>query len=694
MKKKEIQLSKEFKKQATKAIISIAFFVVTYLLILLVTIGLTALCITGGVLLIALKPMLFTIALGIGLASLGILILIFLLKFVFQNSKTDRSDLMEITQDKEPRLFAMIHEIVVEVGTGFPKKVYLSSDVNASVFYDSSFWSMFLPVKKNLQIGLGLVNTVTKEELKSILAHEFGHFSQRTMKVGSYVYNVNQVIYNMLFDNDAYEKIIQKWAEVSGYFSLFVSIAVKIIMGIQWVLRKLYELVNKNYLGLSREMEFHADEIAASVTGYLPLKRSLLRMNLADSSFDNVLNFYNRKISENIKSENLYDDQSALVQFLSEVNNLKITDNLPDISLEEQIRFDKSKLVIKDQWASHPSIAERIKRLEQTGYRKETHTDSLANSVFSDIIRIQKQFTNVLFETATYQGEAYPITSEKFMEEYRQETLKNSFSKMYNGYYDNKNPVHVELTPSQSYTDELNISELFSDDKIDLVYTSIALQNDTETLENIANNSISIKTFDYDGIKYRRKEAKNLIKQLSIELENINEKIKGNDINIYQFFQRMENKQNSSNELKKLYTEFFDFDGEFEAKISIFITLQNELQFINVTTPTEQINSNFKRIKPIEETLKNEINKLLVDNMLTSEITPEIRENLEKYTSASWDYFGVTIYKEENIALLFTALDNYAYLLSRKYFLLKKAVLDYQERLMENQTQSSSTLVT
>jgi len=38
---------------------------------------------------------------------------------------------------------------------------------------------MFLPVKKNLQIGMALVNSVTVTEFKAILAHEFGHFSQK-----------------------------------------------------------------------------------------------------------------------------------------------------------------------------------------------------------------------------------------------------------------------------------------------------------------------------------------------------------------------------------------------------------------------------------------------------------------------------------------------------------------------------------
>lgn len=156
MKKSEIQVSPEFKTQATKAIIAITFFALTYVIILVLAVGLTALCVALGFVLIAFKPMFITIALGVGLASMGILILIFLLKFIFKSHKTDRSHLMEINKLDEPYLFKLIDEIVNEVKTSYPKKVYLSTDVNASVFYDSSFWSMFFPVKKNLQIGLGL----------------------------------------------------------------------------------------------------------------------------------------------------------------------------------------------------------------------------------------------------------------------------------------------------------------------------------------------------------------------------------------------------------------------------------------------------------------------------------------------------------------------------------------------------------
>lgn len=682
MKKKEIQLSKEFKIQAFKSILAISLFVLIYFLFLALALLLTVLCIGGGVMLITLKPMLFTIALGIGLASLGVFVLIFLIKYFFKSHINDRSHLIEINLSEEPHLYKMINEIVLEVGTSFPKKVYLSADVNASVFYDSNFWSMFLPIKKNLQIGIGMVNTLTKEELKAVLAHEFGHFSQRTMKVGSYVYNVNQVIYNMLNYDESYNDIIQKWANFGGYISLFVALALHINQGLKWVFRKLYEVINKSYMGLSREMEFHADEIAASVTGYEPLKRSLLRMTLADISFNNVLNFYNNKISDNVKSENIYNDHMFVVRYLAVENNLNFINNLPDVSLEDQNKYNKSKLVIKDQWASHPSTSDRIKRLEKTGYSESKNSEIPANELFVDILRIQKMLTDKVFEVVKYQGEVITMATDKFSNEYTQEIVSNSFSKIYNGYYDNKNPTCFDLKEYSSNENSICFDDLYSEGKIDLVYTSISLQQDIQTIRDLFINSTAFKTFDYDGQKYKRKHAIKLIEKINIDLNNILEKIKKNDVEIFNYFNQLDKKYNNQSELEKIYEDFFVFDKEFDSKYEIYTKLVNAFNIINVETSIVQIKINFVRIRIIEKSLKNEISLLLSDTFISNEITQEIRDNFDKYISQTWEYFEGDSYLNDNLNILYAAMHNYSYLLSKKYLIKKKTLLNYQEDLM------------
>jgi len=682
MSKKEIELSPEFKTQTTKAIISIALFLLTYIFLFLLAIGLTAICVYGGIMLIIAYPRLITLAFGIGLASLGVLILIFLIKFIFKSHKVDRSHLTEISKKDEPELYNLIDEIVQEVGTSFPKKIYLSADVNAGVFYDSSFWSMFFPIKKNLQIGMGLVNAVTKEELKSILAHEFGHFSQRTMKVGSYVYNLNQVIFNMLYENESFDKLIQGWANISGYFSIFMVIAFKLIEGIQWVLRKMYDFVNKNYLALSREMEFHADEIAANITGFKPLKNSLLRMNLVDHSYNFVLGFYEGKISENQKSENIFREHSFVINFLAKDDNIPFKNGLPIITKEELNKFNKSKLVIKDQWASHPSTKERVENLEKINIASKQVEQVPANSIFKNIEQTQKELTKRMFELVNYSGETTIVNFVKFQEEFKKDYTKNTFSKIYNGYYDNKNPIQFELNGAKSIDNNLSLEDLFSNKKNNLNYTAIALHNDIETLKQIADKTFKIKSFDYDGKKYKQKESQELLSKINSELKEINEQIKQNDIKIFVFFSKSEQLKNSSFQLETLYKDFFEFDKEFDDKYEIYTNLTHELQFVNQVTKTEQISLNFLNIESLELKLKGNIKEFLEGDKYQSEITKEIKENFEHYLSRKWRYFGNEKYYDKSLEVLFTAIENYSHLLSRGYFLMKKELLNYQEKLL------------
>jgi len=277
-----------------------------------------------GIYIMVLKPMIWTLLIGGGLIASGLTILFFLVKFLFSSNKFDRDHLTEITKKDHPQVFAMIEDIVEEASTTFPKKVYLSNEVNASVFYDSNFWSMFLPVKKKLIIGLGLMNSVTQQEFKAILAHEFGHFSQKSMKVGSYVYQVNQVIYNMLYKNDSFDNIISKTASLHSIIAICIAGSIWVIKQIQFILQKFYNYININYMSLSREMEFHADEIAAHVAGSKYLASALLRLEFANHALDSTFTFYDQKIKQNIKSKNIYEEQYFIMHFLSKKKSMSL----------------------------------------------------------------------------------------------------------------------------------------------------------------------------------------------------------------------------------------------------------------------------------------------------------------------------------------------------------------------------------
>lgn len=676
----QIKVSDNFKKMTIKAIGAIILFIITYILLICLAISLTALCGFLSVVLISLTFNTATVMLSVGLISMGVLILIFLIKFIFRKHRLDRSHLTEIRQDQEPELFLLIKEIVREVNTDFPKRIYLSADVNASVFYDSNFWSMFLPIKKNLQIGAGLINSVSVIELRAILAHEFGHFSQRTMKVGSYVYNVNQVIYNMLYDNASYDKLSQKWAGDNLLLQISTGLAVKIIEAIQWVLKKVYDILNLSYMSLSREMEFHADEVAAHVTGSRPLVTSLLRMELADHSYNTVLSYYESKVIDSVKSDNVYSEQRHVMNFFAEKNKLPFENNLPQVSLEHLSRYNKSKLVISDQWASHPSTTERVLQLEKLNLETKNNNTEPASSLFSSINDLQAKLTDQLFSSIQYSTPPVIKTNEQFMKEFLDNHKKNSFNDIYNSYYDNKNPPLIDLEDNSTEEPQevLSLADLFSNEAVDMVYTLIGLETDINTLQHISEGNMGMNSFDYDGTKYRPEDSVLLISSLTNKLEEIKETISRNDLRIYRQFQILAQKQGKENELQTHYEIFFKVDTLYEEKLLLYVEMTNTSYFMFQTTPFEVIAQNLKTLKEIEPRFKTEINFILAEKVFQDSITEEIKVTFDDYLSNNYAYFYDNDYRSAELNILFNSINHFYDILTKAHFTSKKKLLDYQ----------------
>lgn len=677
-----IQPSSNFRKMAVNAIFAIISFIFVYLILLISGVALTALCIYGGIALIIAVPKFITIVIGIGLASLGIMIFIFLIKFLFKEHEIDKSHLKEVYREEYPELFNFIEEIALEAKTRFPKKIYLSRDVNAAVFYNSSFWSMFFPIRKNLQIGLGLINTVTEQELKAIIAHEFGHFSQRSMSVGSYVYNVNEVIFNMLYDNDSFDQNIQAWANISGYFSIFVIIAVKIIQGIQWILKKMYGLVNIRYMALSREMEFHADQVAANVAGSKPLIDSLLRLELSQLAYSSTLNFYENKSENNIISKNIYKNQLFTLRLLAKENKIPLKDGLPLVSVADINKRNRSKIKIEDQWASHPSTEERVNALSELNIVKNENKENLAVTLLPDKEKLEEELTKLVFYYSAFRKETVAIENDAFEKEFAEDIINNKFAEEYNGYYDNKNPIPFDPDSIMISGQTKTLENLFSKENVNMVYNYIALESDKNTLNAISRKEIKVKTFEYDGNKYKMKQADAIITKIDRELENSKKQIAENDINIYRFFYNQALKKGCDNQLKNKYLSFFSQDNICDKRIGIynkFVDLANQL---SMATQHNQVRSIFIEIAHSGVELKSEIKTIIENPLLEKEITKAMKDNLNEYLSKEWSYSANDTLNNEYLNTLFNAVNYFRFMTSREYFLLKQDLLNYQISLL------------
>lgn len=321
------------------------------------------------------------------------------------------------------------------------------------------------------------------------------------------------------------------------------------------------------------------------------------------------------------------------MQLLTQTENWKMNYQLPDISLEEQNKYDKSKLVIKDQWSSHPNLKDRIDRLEQTGYATTQNEDRLSVELFKDIRQLQQQLTWMIFARATYGGTVQTLSADAFIESYNQHMQEQSFPKVFNSYYDRKNPVPFDTNQSYTTTEQLEWEHLFSNEKVDLVYTAIALQNDITTLIAIQQNQLAVKTFDYDGVKYNAADAVVILESLHTELTQTHTAISNNDLNIYHYFLQMETAQHRPARLSNMYQDFFSMDTLFDE----YAQFTDHWQFLSVTTPFEQIHQNLTNNKPEEERFKQEMRWVLTDDDLEPEMTDAIRNSLDYYITNDWN---------------------------------------------------------
>ena len=530
--------SASFKKEVGGVMGSIVLFFIVYLLMFILSVALVIGSVMVGVIVILNVRHIIGILAGIGLIGLGVMVFIFLVKFLFAVTRFDRSGSIEVTEEQQPVLFAFIRQLTLDTQTPFPKKIYLSPEVNACVFYDSSFWSMFLPIRKNLQIGLGLVNSINVSEFKAVMAHEFGHFSQRSMKLGSFVYNVNRIIHNMLFQNSGYSDALGKFASAGNIFAFFASLTAWIARGIQYVLRQMYGLINTRYMSLSREMEFHADAVAASVSGSESLVTALRRIELASAGYTITLQKCDALFREKKISGNIYLNQRSVMKRLAKEYKLNEEHGLPIITKEFHTSHNTSRVNYKDQWASHPTTDDREQHLQHLAVVAEIVSQP-AWELFQDREALQTALTKKVYEAVEIEPGTEIVDNQEFERKVEGDITLFNIPEEYKGFYDNR---QIELPPAEeafvSTPADANLSfdQLLTPDHLSIPSSIRSAATDIDMLRAIGNKTMQVKSFDFDGAKYESRDALKIADQLETEMKEQEARLKELDNRVISWF--------------------------------------------------------------------------------------------------------------------------------------------------------------
>ena len=673
------KISKAYQSKLISAIVSVSVFFLMYLILIVASLFMVFLLGYGAIKLLSINTNYFTLFGAAGLFSVGIFVFIFLVRFIFRKNNYSTRHLIEVTRAHQPQLFTMIDEIVAETKVQSPKKVFLSPDVNASVSYNSVFWSMFLPVKKNLTIGMGLINTTSVGELRTILAHEFGHFSQRSMKIGGYVNQAEKIIFETVYNNKEYENFIMEFAGGNLIFKFFGHISVGFISAFQSILKGISTFLFRNHASLQREMEYHADAIATFVTNPEEQTSSLLRLELSDDALNHSINFYIES-NQKYQPQNLYQNQDSLMKIFSERNNHPYINGLPKIDLEDSTRYNKSRIEIEDQWASHPDIAKRIEKIKTNPSKNTIPDPRLAREIIQGFDSISATMTKKYLTLLQIKNVGEFIDDESFVQYYLSQSSYHDSNSSFNGYYDRYNPVLENIDDLVLVTGSYDKTALFSDKKVSLVYEKIGIENDLQTLNYLMSHPKEIKTFRFDGSLYRSQDAKSLIPKLEEELKKLKDELSENDKAIFQHYYKESDENNRVNLINK-YKKFAAIDREFDDFYSSLNEFMTYVQFMTVTLPFEEIRTNRAKLLKAEKPFKQKIRSFLENSVYGESLTTEDRTLFQQYADAEYIYFNNDHYLEDEVKVLSSLIERYQALLNEYYLSSKQELLNLQIEL-------------
>ncbi|MGV3704739.1 MAG: M48 family metalloprotease [Arcticibacter sp.] len=684
--------SGDFTKEIVKVLCLCLAFVLLYILLFIGVLAI-AIAVSGLGIWLAVEVKIFiTIMLAIGAIGMGVMLVFFMLKSLAIKKADPIATVGEVTRSSEPQLYEFILKICKEAKAPSPKRIFLTNDVNAFVSYSSTFLSLFFPARKNLYIGLGLVNATTVSELKAVIAHEFGHFSQGSMRFGSYVHHFNQIIFRIVEDNPSYNESVERWANFSGYFAFFARINIYLIQGVQEIMGNFYRLLNKGYMGLSRQMEFHADAVAASVAGSAPLISGLYRIDLAMTSYDMLIGYYNEQVKENLKADNLYAHHFKLIQLLAERQNVPLENGFPMISTEQNSALGGCRIVVKDQWASHPSVADREQAVRNlNSMAKASHEPAWL--LFSDPMGLQAEQTSKIYKEIEFPGDPRLLDVEEFAAKYTQLLAIRSFNQEYKGYYDNRYVAPFDLLLTGN-AESLLPPDLFDDRYLGLPRVVGSLEADIFTLDMIAMKGSGHRSFDFDGIRHDIREAAEVKEQLNAELERNRIALAEHDQLIYGAARANALLSGSEKELEDAFMRMLQQTALVEKDIEIYNDLMQEANKVYSRLPFDQIKLLVSTIIQKEKKVKSRLRDLLThDRVREMSVFKNSAEIIELFLDSDHVYFAVDSYLNDQLNILIGASNAYVDISQEYCFLLKKDALHKQAVHLDVVKQSCSATV-
>ena len=470
----------------------------------------------------------------------------FLVRGLFVVKHREDPTRVELKEEDEPELFLFVRRVADEAGAPRPHRVFVSPRVNAAVFYDLSFWNLVWPSKKNLELGLGLVSALSLDELKAVIAHELGHFAQRSTAIGRWVYVADQIAGHVIVSRSSFDRALH-WISTIDLRVAWIGWIMRVLVwAIRAVLDTFYRVILLTHHALSREMELQADLVAVSLSGSDSLIHALHRLGPADDAWDRAVGFVDAESAAKRPVRDLFAVQARILEHLRVVLDdaeLGRTPPMPKIEREGHRVFETELAQPPRMWSTHPPNREREDNAKRR-YFASSLDDRPAWELFRDPSAIREAVTCRFIEKQLGDDlskmELAPLEdSLKLLDE---DFTRPPLDRRYRGAYLGRSVVRAASTVDELYDPELDQIETHEEAlaRLDALYPD-SLVGELEKWQELRGEK-ALLTALQDGvlsapggvIRYRgqeipRKQLATVVERVSGECDGAQDEVQAHD---------------------------------------------------------------------------------------------------------------------------------------------------------------------
>jgi Zn-dependent protease with chaperone function len=308
----------------------------------------------------------------------GLIVLLFLLG-PLAIRRVPPPQALALNSDAEPVLFEFISQVCQAVGAPKPTRIDLDCQLNAAAGFRVGAGTRREFV---LTIGLPLVAGLDIRQFAGVLAHEFGHFTQKSgMRLSYFVRRVQLWFEDLVHARNPWDDTLEEG--LAGGEPNYSAFLAKGLIGLTRVpLRIMFFLSRASCSYLMRQMEFDADRYEIEIAGSQGFEETMRRLRVLRRA---VRRSYDALGASWQQHRAIPDDFPAFI--------LQQEAQLP---LALRARLERSpddgptKLM-----ASHPSDADRVERARRVKAPGVIRTEGPASGLFGNFEVVSRQVTHL-----------------------------------------------------------------------------------------------------------------------------------------------------------------------------------------------------------------------------------------------------------------------------------------------------------